>query len=686
MGYLQFVNTKQGSDSVMRFSHGNTLPLTQQPFGMAAFTPQTDASSSWFYHPKHRSCEGVRLTHQPSPWIGDYGSFVLMPQKFEPKFDRGARWSGFRPEDAVLQPHYLSLTFLRSRCRFELTPTCRGGWFRIRFRDGKENYLSVLPVRDDFSGRYDPETKTLYFTVNNTNDEHAVNFRMYVVIRFQNDRISGMPIVGTDLVNTHALSISGEMAGIHLPVSGDCIEGQISTSYISFEQAERNARQDFAEQTFESILKRNAAEWEERLSRIEIETKDEDQLRTFYSCMYRAFLYPHKCYEIDEAGKPIHFAPYDGSVRPGVRYTDNGFWDTYRTVYPFFALVAKEEYREMCEAYVNDYRDCGWLPRWPAMGERGCMPSTLIDATLCDAAVKGILTGEPLEKAFEGMLKHATVNAPNDDFGRSGCEEYVQRGYVPIEAHRESVNLTLDAAYGDWCIATIARLLGRDAIAEAYEKRAKNYKNLFDPETGFMRAKHRNGSFRADFNPTGWGRDYTEGSAWQNSFAVPHDVEGLAALYGSRDAFLQKLNELFETAPDYEVVGYGGEIHEMTEMAAADFGQCAISNQPSFHLPFLYAELGEVDRSHFWTEKLCREAFSWRDDGFPGDEDNGTTALWYVFSTIGIYPLCPGKNEYVRTGKLVDAVRILGVPFDADAFHGNKILYQDIVGRQIPQK
>ena len=201
-----------------------------------------------------------------------------------------------------------------------------------------------------------------------------------------------------------------------------------------------------------------------------------------------------------------------------------------------------------------------------------------------------------------------------------------------------------------------------------------------------MRAKHRNGSFRADFSPTGWGRDYTEGSAWQNSFAVPHDVEGLAALYGSRDAFLQKLNELFETAPDYEVVGYGGEIHEMTEMAAADFGQCAISNQPSFHLPFLYAELGEVDRSHFWTEKLCREAFSWRDDGFPGDEDNGTTALWYVFSTIGIYPLCPGKNEYVRTGKLVDAVRILGVPFDADAFHGNKILYQDIAGRQIPQK
>ena len=190
-----------------------------------------------------------------------------------------------------------------------------------------------------------------------------------------------------------------------------------------------------------------------------------------------------------------------------------------------------------------------------------------------------------------------------------------------------------------------------------------------------MRARFRDGRFRPDFSPTGWGRDYTEGSAWQNSFAVPHDVEGLSGLYGSREAFEKKLDELFKARPDYEVIGYSAEIHEMTEMAAVDFGQCAISNQPSFHLPFLYSAIGRVDKASFWTEKLCRKAFSWRDDGFPGDEDNGTTALWYVFATIGIYPLCPGKNEYVRTKKLVNKVRIHGAEFDADLFDASIIPY-----------
>lgn len=678
MEYLPFVNTKQGSASLMRFSHGNTLPLTQRPFGMAAFCPQTDASSSWYYHPTHRSLEGIRLTHQPSPWIGDYGSFVLLPQKFEPKFNRHERWSGFRPEDAVLHPHYLSIELLRSRCTFELTPTERGGWFRVCFRDDDRNYLSVLPVEGDYDGRYDEDSGILRFTVNNTRDTHAQGFRMYVVIRFRTEQIAGLPVVGTESVQTVSDAVSGEMAGMHFPVAGKTVEGQIATSYICFDQAEENARQDFEGKTFESILEDNRKAWETRLSSIEIETQDPDQMKTFCSCMYRAFLYPHKCYEIDREGKPVHYAPFTGEVKPGVRYTDNGFWDTYRTVYPFFAIVAKDDYKEMCEGYVNDYRDCGWLPRWPAMGERGCMPSTLIDATLCDAAVKGILTGEPLQKAFEGMLKHANHNAPDDDFGRSGCEDYVDLGYVPIEAHRESVNLTLDAAYGDWCIAVIARLLGKTEITETYEKRAKNYKNLFDPETGFMRARFRDGRFRPDFSPTGWGRDYTEGSAWQNSFAVPHDVEGLSGLYGSREAFEKKLDELFEARPDYEVIGYSAEIHEMTEMAAVDFGQCAISNQPSFHLPFLYSAIGRVDKASFWTEKLCREAFSWRDDGFPGDEDNGTTALWYVFATIGIYPLCPGKNEYVRTKKLVNKVRIHGAEFDADSFVASIIPYSVI--------
>lgn len=679
MSYQDYVNIKQGSASVHRFSNGNTLPLIQRPFAMCAMAAQTSSESSWFFHPASRSLEGVRITHQPSPWIADYGTLVFMPQKRRPIFGSN-RWSGYRPEDAVMTPSYMKLNFLKSRSILEVAPTERGAALRVKFDDREDNWLSVLPFRDFCSYEYCPDKNTLYAVATNCGDDKAVNFRMYTVVKFSDSQISpDMNVVGTDECKSVANNTSGNMTGIHLRVIADRVDAFIATSYISFEQAELNLRQDTEGRSFEDIRKDAEEIWEEYLSRVEIEAYDEKQLKTFYSCMYRAFLYPHKCYEINADGEKVHYAPSTGKILPGVRYTDNGFWDTYRTCYPFYALVAKDEYREMCRAFVNDYLECGWLPRWPSIGERGCMPSTLIDAVLCDAAVKGIMDKQTMEQALEGMLKHANVNSVDDDYGRSGAESYVKLGYVPIEAHRESVNLTLDAAYGDWCIAKIAQILGKNDIAEEYMRRAGNYKNLFDSETGFMRAKFEDGSFRPQFNPVSWGRDYTEGSAWQNSFAVPHDMEGLASLYGSTEKLIAKIDELFATPPVYEDGGYGCEIHEMTEMAAADFGQCAISNQPSFHLPYIFGELGDTDKTSYWVEKMCREVFSYEDDGFPGDEDNGSMALWYIFSSIGIYPFCPGKNEYVRTKKLVKSVKILGKDFNADNFIGNKIAYEEVL-------
>ena len=676
MKYLPLVNIKQGSDSLHSFSNGNTLPLTRLPFAMAAFAPQTSSENSWFFHPRARVLEGVRLTHQPSPWIADYGSLILHPQKRKPEFRPIQRRSGYRPEEAIFMPDYLKLGFLKSRCVFELTPTERGGMFRLSFDSPEENWLSVLPLKNDFSAKWDTENNTLYATVNNYGGQNTVGFTMYAVLRFSAGQISADEnLVGTGETYSTANNVQGPMAGIHLKLTGTYAEGAVATSFISFAQAEENLRQDTAGKDFDAVRAEGEAIWENYLSRVEIETDDEDQLKTFYSCMYRAFLYPHKVYEVDKSGHTIHYSPCDGKIRPGVRYTDNGFWDTYRTCYPFYSLVAKDEYREMVTAFINDYKECGWLPRWPSIGERGCMPSTLIDAVLCDAAVKGLMEKETMETALEGMRKHANVTAPNDDYGRSGVDRYVKLGYVPIEAHIESVNLTADAAYGDWCIARIAELLGKTDVAETYDRRAGNYKKLFDKETGFMRSRYENGEFRENFSPIAWGRDYTEGSAWQNSFAVPHDIEGLAALYGGKEAFLKKIDELFATPPVYEIAGYDSEIHEITEMAAADYGQCAISNQPSFHIPYIYSAFGEVEKTACWTEKMCREAFSWRDDGFPGDEDNGSMALWYVFSTIGIYPFCPGKKEFVRTKKLVKRVRILGKEFDADAFTSNTVPY-----------
>jgi len=678
MKLIDYVNTKQGSASVMRFSNGNTLPLVQRPFGMTAFCPQTTADERWYYHPDSHSFEGLRITHQPSPWIADYGTVIFMPQSGRPAFSGGDRWSGFRPADTVMQPHYYRVNLLRSRSTLELTPGVRGGKLRVTFTKPCDNYLSVLPLYGDSSFEYDSAENTLRGYVTN-NRGHATAFRMYFIVKFGEGMISpDENLAATGSSVSRANNISGEDCGIHLRALKDTVEADIATSYIGYEQAMQNLIQDFAGKTFEDVKNEGEDIWEEYLGRVTIEPESEKQLKTFVSCMYRAFLYPHLCYEINADGERVHWQPSDGKVYPGVRYTDNGFWDTYRTCYPFYAIVAKKEYAEMCEGFVNDYLEGGWLPRWPSISERGCMPSTLLDAVLCDACVKDIISDELAEKALEGMLHHANNASSDDDFGRSGVEEYLRLGYVPIEAHKESVNLSLDAAYGDWCIAVIAEKLGRKEIAEEYYKRADNYKLLFDKSVGFMRARHENGDRREDFNPIYWGGDYTEGSAWQNSFAVPHDIKGLAELYGGRNEFLAKVDELFATKPDYEVWGYSCEIHEMTEMAAVDFGQCAISNQPSFHLPYLYAEVGETEKTSYWVKKMCEEAFSYEDDGFPGDEDNGSMALWYVFGTIGIYPFCPGKNEYCRTKRLAKSVKILGKDFDADAFSGSKISYTDL--------
>ncbi len=649
MKYLPLVNIKQGTKSTKRYSNGNTLPYVQLPFAMCGFSAQTRYDGGWYYHPDERSLEGVRLTHQPSPWINDYGTFLLTPQtdRIYDEFEDG--WSGYRPEEAIMMPHYMRLRFLRSKADFELTPTTRGCKIRLTYPQNKTPYFTVYPIKGNYSFEIDYENNSLLAWTDCQSGGDAVNFKTYMIIKFDSVINKEKTRYGDD-----------ENYCIHIAFSNDTVNCDVSSSYISFEQAWENMKQDCDNKGFDEIKNEGERLWEEYLSRIEIETDDENQLKTFYSCMYRTGLFPHKAYEIDAQGNKIHYCPSDGSIKNGVRYTDNGFWDTYRSLFPLFALIARDEYAEMLEGFICDYTEGGWLPRWPSINERGCMPSSLLDAVIADAAVKGIIKGELLETALEGMLKHANTDSGNRDYGREGVTDYLKLGYVPKDKYRETVNLTLDAAYGDFCIAQVAKAVGRNDLVDEYMARSKNYQNLFDKETGFMRAKNSDGTFSPDFDPYNWGGDYTEGSAWQSSFAVPHDFEGLAELYGGKDKLVEKLDELFSTKPDYNIGGYYCEIHEMTEMAAVDFGQCAISNQPSFHIPYIYAQLGKKEKTEYWIKRLCQEAFSFADDGFPGDEDNGATASWYILSTLGIYDICPGKNEYIKIKKLVKSAKLLG--------------------------
>jgi len=649
MKFVDLVNIKQGSDSCRRFSQGNTLPLVCLPNAMNMFAPQTDSTRGpWYYHPKDRSFEGVRLTHQPSPWAGDFSYLCFMPEADELIVDPALRWSGFRPENVTLKPYVMEYELLRHKTHFKLAPTETGAIMSV---DASKNsgrpLFAVIPFNYATKIEVDKENRTVFgYTCSYTEAPFKDDFKMYFTLKFDCD---------IEDVTTKAVGDKAAATGVFL--SKNTYTVRVASSFISLEQAKLNLERELDGKSFEEIEKQAEQQWENLLSRLRIEASGEMK-RTTYTCLYRAFVYPNKFYETTKDGKAYHVVPQTGEVKEGVAYTNNGFWDTYRTVYPLYSILRPEFINEMVEGYLNTYDDTGVLPRWLTPSEVNYMPGTLVEAVLADAVCKNLLTERNKQRAYEATVKNSQWISEGWRVGRKCVKEYEALGYVPYDKCNESICETLDCAYGDFCISVLAESCGDTAVAEKYFQRSKNYVNLFDKESGFMRAKDSNGNFRANFDCFAWGGDYTEGGAWQNSFAVPQDYIGLAALYGGKDAFLKKIDELFVTPPYYTVGGYPLEIHEMTEMAAVDFGQCAISNQPSFHIPFLYAEFGEQEKSRAIVKKMVDELFSYADNGYPGDEDNGTMACWYVFSVLGFYPMCPGKAKFTVSGALVQSATL----------------------------
>ena len=489
--------------------------------------------------------------------------------------------------------------------------------------------------------KLDAENNCIFGMTNGLNYCKAKNFGMYFVIIPKGD--------WCDFEKSSKVLEKQESQVFHLELKekANFAEFDIAFSYISYEQALLNYS-EIKGKSFDDVRNECADKWEKFLSKIEIETENTEEKKTFYSCLYRCGTFPHKAYEYSSDGTPVHYSPYTGEVHKGKRYTDNGFWDTYRTEFPLLSLIDKELYKDIMEGVLCDYCEGGWLPRWIAPGEIGSMPSTLIDSVIAQAAECKILSNDNMSIALKAMIHHATNKADEEIFGRKGIEEYNSFGYVPCDMYKESVNLTLDFAYGDYCIAKVASALGKTEIENEYLQRSQRYKNIFDKNTNFMRPKDKTGKFKEPFDSYSWGGDYTEACAWQTTFAVQHDLDGLAELMGGKQKLLSKLDELFTQKPHYRVGGYMKEIHEMTEMAAVDFGLCAISNQPSFLLPYIYAYFGEKEKSEYWVGRICKELFSYKEDGFPGDEDNGSMSAWYVLSCIGIYPVCPADDKWVK--------------------------------------
>ena len=663
-----WARTLAGSASHFGRSHGNTYPAVARPWGMGAFAPQTCDSDAWFYKYTDAKWQGIRCTRQPSPWIGDYGQFVLMPTAGEDVAWRpDGRASAFRHADEVAMPAYYRVRLLRYSATLEATASLRCGHVRVTFDPRADtNRRSLLwDVPDGaFVKDVEPLSPTSVLvrgrsTANcggvPTDGSFALHF--HAVVSWDADSCS--------LASPSLIHRTGDGAGAGVRLDFDLVAGATAqvnivtgTSFISPELAGRAVALEMEGQDFETHLRESVDAWDEMLGRIVVHTKDAARKTMFYTCLARSLLFPHLMREFD-GKRTMHYSPYDGRVHDGVLAVDNGFWDTYRSVYPLYALVFPDQLALILTGWLAALREGGWFPKWASPGYRNCMVGTHMAVVVADAVAKDILVGAQAHEALEGLLRDAdVVPGPDADgrYGRRGLAEYLKLGYVPCDSVDEATARTLDFAYNDWCVARVAAALGRDDVAERMYARAANYASVFDRTTGFFRGVRADGTFETPFSPLRWGNPFVEGSAHQFRFHAPHDLAGLIERSGGRDVVLDRLEDMLTTPPDFNVGSYGFEIHEMTEMAQADFGQYAHSNQPVHQFLFAFAAVGRPDRMHVHVDRVVRELYRPRADAYAGDEDNGEMSAWYVLASIGLLPHLPGHDTYLFGCTRFDAV------------------------------
>ena len=625
------------------------------PWAMTAWSPQTQ-TDAWFFHCYAPKIQGIRATHQPSPWMGDYGQFVIMPQTGKLTFDVLQRSSSYRRQDSVFKPHHLKLHLLRYRTTAEVVPSERCAVMRFTFDDVLTSRIlfdlprGELPSSAPSQIRIDKANNALEGFTRANRGGVQDNFACYFYAVVSEPIVRAGTFDQATKNHDNETLRSGEEVGAYVEFDSSTrvVEMRIATSYVSIEQARLNLAREVGTSTFEEVKDSAAQIWNEQLSRVTLDDATEAQRRTFYTCLYRAQLFPHRCYEHDENGEAFHYSHFDGQIHKGVAYTDNGFWDTYRTVYPLYSILYPAQLSEILEGWLQVFRESGWFPQWPSPGHRGCMIGSHIDAVFADAVVKNI-GGFDVEEAYKGLRKHAFEISELESIGRIGLEHYLERGYIPDGAIRHATSATLDYAYNDWCLSQIAEKLGKTDDANLFAERSLNYRHVYDSSTRFMRARAADGSWTEPFDEFAWGGPFVEGSAWHCSFAVQHDALGLAQLMGGSQNLADKLDQMFETPPHFRADYYGHELHEMTEMALLDFGQYCHGNQPIHHALYLYAFTSTPWQTEKWTRRVCHELYNDTPRGFAGDEDNGQMASWYLFSALGFYPMTPGHASYVLT-------------------------------------
>ncbi|MEY8488124.1 GH92 family glycosyl hydrolase [uncultured Parabacteroides sp.] len=648
---VEYVNPLMGTQSSYELSAGNTYPAIARPWGMNFWTPQTGKmGDGWAYTYTANKIRGFKQTHQPSPWINDYGQFSIMPVVGTPEFDQDKRASWFSHKSEIAKPYYYEVYLAEHDVKTELTPTDRAAMFRFTFPENDHSYVVVDAFDKGSYIKVVPgENKIIGYTTKNSGGVPD-NFKNYFIIEFDKPFTYEATFADAALKEGAREQKSDHVGAVigFKTTKGEIVHAKVASSFISFDQAALNMK-ELGNDSFDTLVQKGKEVWNKELGKIEVEGGTLDQYRTFYSCMYRSLLFPRKFYEIDAAGKVVHYSPYNGEVLPGYMFTDTGFWDTFRSLFPFLNLMYPTMSKEMQEGLINTYKESGFFPEWASPGHRGCMVGNNSASVLVDAYVKGIKVDD-LETLYKGLIYgtenvHPTVSST----GRLGHEYYNKLGYVPYDVKiNENAARTLEYAYNDWCIYQIAKDLGRPKKElDLYAKRAMNYKNLFDKETKLMRGKNKDGKFMAPFSPLKWGDAFTEGNSWHYTWSVFHDPQGLIDLMGGRKEFITMLDSVFAVPPVFDDSYYGQVIHEIREMQIMNMGNYAHGNQPIQHMIYLYNYAGEPWKAQYWLRQVMNRMYTPTPDGYCGDEDNGQTSAWYVFSALGFYPVAPGTTQYV---------------------------------------
>jgi predicted alpha-1,2-mannosidase len=704
--YADYVNPLVGTDSERKLSNGNTYPAIALPWGMNFWTPQTGAmGDGWQYTYDANKIVGFKQTHQPSPWIGDYGAFAIMPITGKLKIGEEERASYYSHKRETAKPYYYQSYLGDYNIWVDITPAERSAQFNIKYPQSDESYLLVDAYYQGSYVKVFPKEKKIIGYCRNNEGGVPENFHNYFVIYFDKEIDSAFTWKDS-VINRSRAEAEGEHVGAVIRFKtkeNETVNIKAASSFISYEQAEFNLKREIGNDAFETTLEKAKAAWNEGLGKIEADGGTEDQKTVFYTALYRTMLFPRKFFEYDKDNMAVHYSPYNGKVLPGYMFTDNGFWDVFRAAFPLLTIMHQELNSRIMEGLVNTYKESGWLPEWASPGHRDCMIGSNSASIIADSYLKGI-RGYDINILYEAILKNSENEGPLGSVGRLGVKYYNSLGYVPYDVNiKENAARTLEYCYDDFTIMKLAKALNRSREeTDRFAKRALNYKNIFDPLSNFMRGKNRDGSWSVPFNPFKWGDAFTEGNAWHYTWSVFHDPQGLINLMGGRKNFIAKLDSVFTTPPYFDFSYYGRQIHEITEMVIAGMGQYAHGNQPVQHGIYLYNYAGEPWKAQKYVRETMDLLYTPYPDGLCGDEDNGQTSAWYIFSAMGFYPVCPGTGEYVlgspvfdkitlhlengknfvinSSGNSHDNVYVKSVKLNGNSFSKNYILHENIMG------